>query len=223
MRWRMLGWICLAELGALSLWFSATAIIPALHTAWMSPTAQAWLSMAVTLGFVVGTIASAVLTLADYVGARRLFVLSAVGGAVVNAGLLIIVDSLPLVLLARFLTGVAMAGTYPPAMKLAPTMARPIGTRMSSALAHVGPNSAWRATMLSRCSPSGCCSSVMRSARRFARRTTCDRTQARPPPLPRLRYRAVVADRDVHRMARYRQRCRPRAAASAAGRIRVRL
>ena len=119
MRWRMLGWICLAELGALSLWFSATAVIPALRTAWMSSDAQAWLSMAVTLGFVVGTIVSAVLTLADFVGARRLFVLTAIGGALVNAVLLIAIESLPLVLAARFLTGLAMAGTYPPAMKLA--------------------------------------------------------------------------------------------------------
>jgi MFS family permease len=119
MRWRMLGWICLAELGALSLWFSATAVIPALRTTWMSTHAQAWLSMAVTLGFVVGTIVSAALTLADFAGARRLFVLTAIGGAVVNAALLIVIESLPLVLVARFLTGLAMAGTYPPAMKLA--------------------------------------------------------------------------------------------------------
>ncbi len=119
MRWRMLGWICLAELGALSLWFSATAVIPALRTTWMSTHAQAWLSMAVTLGFVVGTIVSAALTLADFAGARRLFVLTAIGGAVVNAALLMVIESLPLVLVARFLTGLAMAGTYPPAMKLA--------------------------------------------------------------------------------------------------------
>ncbi len=119
MRWRVLAWICLAELGALSLWFSATAVVPALRTAWMSTGAQAWLSMAVTLGFVAGTVASAVLTLPDFVGARRLFVVSAVGGALVNAAPLIVVDSLPLVLVSRFLTGIAMAGTYPPAMKLA--------------------------------------------------------------------------------------------------------
>jgi MFS family permease len=119
MRWRMLAWICLAELGALSLWFSATAVVPALHTAWMSTGAQAWLSMAVTLGFVVGTVVSAVLTLSDYVGARRLFVVTAVAGALVNAALLVVIESLPLVLACRFLTGLAMAGTYPPAMKLA--------------------------------------------------------------------------------------------------------
>src|SRR4029453_10575014 len=120
MRWRMLAWICLAELGALSLWFSATAIIPALRTAWMSTTAQAWLSMAVTLGFVAGTVVSAILTLAEFMGARGLFVLSAIGGAVINASLLLVIESLPLVLAARFLTGIAMAGTYPPALRLAP-------------------------------------------------------------------------------------------------------
>jgi MFS family permease len=119
MRWRMLAWICLAELGALSLWFSATAVIPALETAWLSTDAKAWLSMAVTVGFVVGTVLSAVLTLADFVGARRLFVLSATVGALVNAALLVVIDSLPLVLACRFVTGLAMAGTYPPAMKLA--------------------------------------------------------------------------------------------------------
>ena len=38
-RWRMLLWISLAELGALSLWFSATAVIPALSTSWLDDAA----------------------------------------------------------------------------------------------------------------------------------------------------------------------------------------
>jgi MFS family permease len=118
-RWRMLLWICLAELGALSLWFSATALVPTLATPWATPATKAWLSMSVTVGFVVGTAASAILTLADYVGARRLFVVSALVGAVANAMLVPWIDSLPLVMACRFVTGLAMAGTYPPAMKLA--------------------------------------------------------------------------------------------------------
>ena len=52
-------------------------------------------------------------------GARRLFVVTAIGGALVNLALLGVIESLPLVLACRFLTGLAMAGTYPPAMKLA--------------------------------------------------------------------------------------------------------
>src|SRR5262245_39244719 len=118
-RWRMLLWICLAELGALSLWFSATAVIPSLRTAWMSPAAQAWLSMSVTLGFVAGTALSAVLTLADWIGARRLFALSATGAALANAALLIWIDSAPVVMASRALTGFLLAGAYPPGMKLA--------------------------------------------------------------------------------------------------------
>ncbi len=118
-RWRMLGWICLAELGALSLWFSATAVVPALAVPWMSTAARAWLSTAVTLGFVVGTALGSALMVADVVGARRLFAASAVGGAAVNAALLLTIDSLPAVVACRFLTGLAMAGVYPPGMKLA--------------------------------------------------------------------------------------------------------
>jgi MFS family permease len=118
-RWRMLAWISLAELGALSLWFSATAVIPALRTAWMDDATRAWLSMAVTLGFVAGTAVSAVLTLADWVGARRLFVVSSVIGAVANAAIVPLIDSFAAVVACRFVTGLAMAGTYPPGMKLA--------------------------------------------------------------------------------------------------------
>ena len=115
----MLGWICAAELGALSLWFSATAVAPTLRTPWMSPAAQAWLSMSVTIGFVVGTAVSAALTLVDYVGARRLFAASVMGGALANAALLLVIDDFSSVVICRFLTGLAMAGAYPPGMKLA--------------------------------------------------------------------------------------------------------
>ena len=118
-RWRMLLWIALAELGALSLWFSATAVIPVLRTDWLDDAAKAWLSMSVTLGFVAGTAVSAVLTLADWLGARRLFVVSRVVGAIANVALVPLIDSFGAVVVCRFVTGLAMAGTYPPGMKLA--------------------------------------------------------------------------------------------------------
>ncbi len=118
-RWRMLLLICLAELGALSLWFSATAVIPSLSTPWMSPSSQAWLSMAVTLGFVAGTAISAAFTLVDWIGARWLFCVATVGGALANAALLVWMDVLAVVIVCRFLTGLMLAGAYPPGMKLA--------------------------------------------------------------------------------------------------------
>ena len=70
---RALALLALAELGAVSLWFSATAVLPALQAAWdLSPTGAAWLTAAVQAGFVVGALASAVLSLPDAVPPRRL-------------------------------------------------------------------------------------------------------------------------------------------------------
>jgi MFS family permease len=49
---------------------------------------------------------------------------SAAGGAVANAALALWVDSLGMALVLRFLTGAAMAGAYPPAMKIMATWFR---------------------------------------------------------------------------------------------------
>ena len=69
--------ISLTELLGMSVWFSASAVVPALTAAWsLTASGQAWLTMSVQLGFVAGALASAVLNLADRVPARRLFAVS---------------------------------------------------------------------------------------------------------------------------------------------------
>ena len=56
-RWRALVLIASAELLAMSLWFSASAVAPALRAEWaLSESGGAWLTLAVQLGFVVGTL-----------------------------------------------------------------------------------------------------------------------------------------------------------------------
>lgn len=117
--WRVLGVIAVAELLTMSLWFSATAVAPELAAAWaLTPTETAWLTVAVQFGFVTGALLSAVLTLSDVVQPRYLFAASALFGAAVTALLAGVVGSpLPAIGL-RFLTGVALAGVYPPGMKL---------------------------------------------------------------------------------------------------------
>jgi MFS family permease len=76
------------------------------------------LTSAVQIGFVVGALLSAALTLSDTIPPRYLFAGSALAGAAVTALLASVVDSaLPAVFL-RFLTGVALAGAYPPGMKV---------------------------------------------------------------------------------------------------------
>lgn len=119
---RSLYFLAIAELLAMSLWFSASAVIPQLTQAWqLSGAEQSWLTMSVQIGFVVGALLSAFLTIADRVNARLLFSLSAVLGAVFNAAIPFLVNSIEPALILRFLTGVTLAGVYPPGMKLMAT------------------------------------------------------------------------------------------------------
>ena len=74
-KWRVLLLLSLAELLAISVWFSASAVVPALTEAWnLTDGGQAWLTMSIQIGFVVGAFGSAVLNLADRLPARWLFV-----------------------------------------------------------------------------------------------------------------------------------------------------
>ena len=117
--------IALCQVAAMALWFSASAVIPALVAEFrLSSFMQAALTSSVQAGFVAGCLASASLGLADRADPRRLFALSALVGALANA-LLLVVDpgSWPAPLL-RFVTGVCMAGVYPVGMKLASTWAK---------------------------------------------------------------------------------------------------
>src|SRR5205814_8932886 len=76
------------------------------------------------LGFTSGTLASAIGNLPDVWSSRRLMAGSAALGAVANAALALWVDSLGAALVLRFVTGAAMAGAYPPAMKIMATWFR---------------------------------------------------------------------------------------------------
>ena len=57
---------------ALSLWFSATAVVPQLTTVYaLDDGERAWLTMSVQIGFVVGALISAIFNLADRFAAHR--------------------------------------------------------------------------------------------------------------------------------------------------------
>jgi len=117
---RALGLIAFGQLLALSLWFSASAVAPQLRSEWGLSTGQvAGLTLMVQIGFVVGALLSAVLNVADIVPSRRLFFISAMGGAIVNLGLLAISsNSVNAGMTLRFLTGLFLAGVYPAGLKV---------------------------------------------------------------------------------------------------------
>jgi MFS family permease len=82
-----------------------------------------WLTTIVQLGFVAGTAAAALLNLADIIPARRYFAVSAVLAAAANAAILV-APGFAVALACRFLTGLFLAGVYPPAMKMIATWFR---------------------------------------------------------------------------------------------------
>jgi len=124
-RWRQLAVLSLAELLALSLWFSASAVLPALRREWaLGDAGAAGLTIAVQLGFIAGTLGAALANLPDVWPARRVMIAGAVVGSLANAWLAVAADGLVAALALRFLTGIAMAGAYPPAMKIMATWFR---------------------------------------------------------------------------------------------------
>ena len=67
----------LAMVSSLGLWFSASAVVPALRVQEsLDPIIVSMFSSAVQVGFVIGTIVSAVFVLADRIDPRSLFAMS---------------------------------------------------------------------------------------------------------------------------------------------------
>ena len=117
--------IAFCQVAALGLWFSASAVVPALVAQYrLTGFAQAALTSGVQAGFVAGCLASAYFGLPDRVDPRRLFAGCALLGAAANAMLLAVDPASAWPPLLRFATGVALAGVYPVGMKLAATWAK---------------------------------------------------------------------------------------------------
>lgn len=123
-RWRILALLAAAELLGTSVWFAASAVAPQLAVRWaLSPSEIGWLTTSVQLGFVLGTAMLAILNLADIVPSRALFTIAALTGACANAAL-VLATTYAFALACRVATGFALAGVYPPAMKMIATWFR---------------------------------------------------------------------------------------------------
>lgn len=115
----------LAQVFALSVWFSASAVVPDLKANYgLSGWHASLFTSAVSIGFVLGTLISATLTLADRYRPSHLFAVCALAGAVANGAILLCDPSSMTVIVLRFITGATLAGVYPVGMKLASSWAR---------------------------------------------------------------------------------------------------
>jgi len=101
-------------------WFSATVAAPGMMAEWgTGPATAAWLTIAVQLGFVAGTCLSAGLMLSDRFSTRKLAAGCALCAGVATL-LLVRRDTGPnQAIVLRAITGIALAGVYPPGIKIA--------------------------------------------------------------------------------------------------------
>ena len=111
--------IVIAQLFGTSLWFSANATFDDLARAWrLDGSDLGVLTIAVQVGFILGTLVFALSGLADRYPASRVFAVCALIGAVANAAFALLAQDLTQAAVLRFATGFALAGVYPLGMKL---------------------------------------------------------------------------------------------------------
>lgn len=114
---RALALIAVATFASMSVWFSASFVVPQLQQLWRLTSGESsLLTIAVQLGFVAGALASAASGLADAVAPRKLMCAGALCAAVTNL-LLLWAPGFGTALVLRALTGACLAAVYPPALK----------------------------------------------------------------------------------------------------------
>jgi len=123
-KWQALVLMAITLVFAMSTWFSASAVLPQLRSAWqLSAGISAWLTIAVQIGFVCGAVVSSLLNLPDIIAPRHVILGGAIGAALANLLIQFVHGPLAGIPL-RFLTGFFLAGVYPPAFKLMSTWFR---------------------------------------------------------------------------------------------------
>jgi MFS family permease len=116
---RVLFLLSLAELLAMSLWFTGTAVLPQITPLWHSGLALgSWLTIAVQLGFSVGAIIFALFNISDVFSPILVFVVSSLAAAAANAAFAWFAQEPLTAIVLRGATGFFLAGVYPVGMKI---------------------------------------------------------------------------------------------------------
>lgn len=118
--------LVLAQFAGTSLWFAGNAILPNLQPLLGTTALNGWITSAVQLGFISGTLVYSLYGIADRFPSARVFLLSVMAGAAFNLLFLALPLRAEWVLLSRFGTGFFLAGVYPVGMKLAADWFRPV-------------------------------------------------------------------------------------------------
>ena len=117
---RILPVIIVSQFAGTSLWFSGNAVLADLQRQWgLADGALGYVTSAVQIGFIVGTLLFAFLAVADRFSPRLVFFASSLLGALANLAVLVADGSFAFLLACRFATGFFLAGIYPVGMKIA--------------------------------------------------------------------------------------------------------
>ena len=112
--------IVFSQFAGTALWFASNAVLDNLSLAFQLPdTALGYLTSAVQLGFISGTLIFAFYLIADRFSPSKVFMVCAALGALFNASILFYNGGLWGLVSFRFLTGFCLAGIYPVGMKIA--------------------------------------------------------------------------------------------------------
>jgi len=107
-----------AQFAGTTLWLSGNAVSAQIE-AELGVQLGGWLTSSVQMGFILGTLFNAIFAIPERVLSSRLFLFSAVFGALANISIAIFPISVPIVLVSRIFTGLFLAGIYPIGMKIA--------------------------------------------------------------------------------------------------------
>jgi len=110
----------LAQFCCTSLWFASNGVLEELVTNFnLNSNTLGNLTSAVQFGFISGTLLFALLTITDRFSPSKVFLVSAISGAIFNMSILLPGNTLLTLITFRFLTGFFLAGIYPVGMKIA--------------------------------------------------------------------------------------------------------
>ncbi|MDZ7935927.1 MAG: MFS transporter [Emticicia sp.] len=107
-----------AQFAGTTLWLSGNAVSTQIE-AELGVKLGGWLTSAVQMGFILGTLLNAIFAVPERILSSRLFLFSAVFGALANMSIAVFPLNVPSVLVSRLFTGLFLAGIYPIGMKIA--------------------------------------------------------------------------------------------------------
>jgi MFS family permease len=112
--------IVFSQFAGSSIWFSGNAVLAELMQRWASSSPMTgWITAAVQLGFITGTLIFAILAVSDRYSPRWVFLLCTAAGGLSNLLTGLAGAELEWLLTLRFITGFFLAGIYPVGMKIA--------------------------------------------------------------------------------------------------------